>query len=72
MMSTIAHEVVFTLPFLLESSGRLGLGLLSLALLITMRLRSLHYVGTSLTLNSFRSPILGLSFLLNIKSDNWI
>jgi hypothetical protein len=46
--------------------------LLSFAFAFAMCLRLVHHVGIGLTISSFRSSVLGSSFLLNIKRDDQV
>jgi hypothetical protein len=61
---------------LLKGSSLLRLAviliLLSFAFAFAMCLRLVHHVGAGLTLSSFRSSIVGPSFLLNIKRGDQV
>jgi heme O synthase-like polyprenyltransferase len=77
MIKGTAHEATLILHFillLLEGGSLFCLVviLVLLAFTLFMRLRLVHNVGTSLTLNSFRSSIFSLCFLLNIKRHNQV
>jgi hypothetical protein len=79
MIRRSAHEatlILLILLHLLKDSSLLWLViiliLLSFACAFAMRLRLVHHVGAGLTLSSFRSSILSLSFLLNIKRGDQV